>query len=216
MNWKVPELDDRAIVSFSDAHSLPKMGRELTYFNGELSYDGLINSLRTQDIAYTLEFFPEEGKYHHSGHRKCGVSLSPDQVAEGDGRCPKCGRLLTLGVLQRVHELGQRDVETRVDDDGLTRSTDGRPPIKSMVALDLIIAESIGVGVKSKAVGTIYGKLIAELGSEMSVLMDASTDEIARVAGDRVGEGVGRVRSGRIEIVPGFDGQYGTVKIWGE
>jgi len=85
-----------------------------------------------------------------------------------------------------------------------------------MVALDLIIAESIGVGVKSKAVGTIYGKLIAELGSEMSLLMDASTDEIARVAWDKVVEGVGRVLSGRIEIVPGFDGQYGTVKIWGE
>ncbi|MDA1348855.1 MAG: endonuclease Q family protein, partial [Chloroflexi bacterium] len=215
MNWMVPELDDRAIVSFSDAHSLPRMGRELTYFNGELSYDGLLSSLRTQDIAYTIEFFPEEWKYHHSGHRKCGVSLSPAEVAEGGGRCPKCGRRLTLGVLQRVHELGRREVETRVDEEGFTRSVDGRPPFRSMVALDLIVAESLGVGVKTKMVRTTYGKLIAELGGEMSVLMEATTDDIARVAGDRVAEGVYRVRRGQVQIEPGYDGRYGTVKIWG-
>ena len=163
MNWRMPELDDRSIVSFSDAHSLPKMGRELTYFNGELNYDGLLNSLRTQDIAYTVEFFPEEGKYHHSGHRKCGVSLSPAQVGQGDGRCRKCGRKLTLGVLQRVHELGQRDIETGADDEGYTRSVDGRPPFRSMVALDLIIAEGFGVGVNTKTVRKAYGELSPRL-----------------------------------------------------
>lgn len=214
MNWRMPELDDRSIVSFSDAHSLPKMGRELTYFNGEPSYDGLLNSLRTQDISYTVEFFPEEGKYHHSGHRRCAVSLSPAEVSEGDGRCRKCGRKLTPGVLQRVHELGQQDVETRTDQDGLTWSVDGRPPFRSMVALDLIIAESLGVGVSTKMVRKTYGELVAEVGNEMSVLMNASAGDIRRVAGDRVARGVYRVRRGRIEVVPGFDGQYGTVKIW--
>ena len=214
MNWRMPELDDRSIVSFSDAHSLPKMGRELTYFNGELNYDGLLNSLRTQDIAYTVEFFPEEGKYHHSGHRKCGVSLSPAEVSEGDGRCRKCGRKLTLGVLQRVHELGMREVESGADDDGFIRSVDGRPPFRSMVALDLIIAESLGLGVSTKTVRKAYGGLVAEVGDEMTVLMEASVGEIRKVAGDRVARGVDRVRRGRVEIVPGFDGQYGTVKIW--
>ena len=214
MNWRMPELDGRSIVSFSDAHSLPKMGRELTYFNGDLSYDGLLNSLRTQAIAYTVEFFPEEGKYHHSGHRKCGVSLSPAEVGEGDGRCPKCGRKLTLGVMHRVHELGQRDVETWADEEGLRQSADGRPPFRSMVALDLVLAESLGVGVKSKKVRTAYQTLVFELGSEMSVLMDSPTGEIGRVAGSRVAEGVDRVRRGQVKIVPGFDGQYGTVKIW--
>ena len=152
MNWRMPELDDRSIVSFSDAHSLPRMGRELTCFGGELSYDGLLNSLRGQDIAYTVEFFPEEGKYHHSGHRKCGVSLSPVEVAEEGGRCRVCGRRLTLGVMQRVDDLARRDVRVERGEDGLVRSKEGRPPFRSMVALDLILAEALGVGVKTKKV----------------------------------------------------------------
>ncbi len=215
MNWRVPELDDRAIVSFSDAHSLPKMGRELTYFRGGLDYDGLLDSLRTQNIAHTVEFFPEEGKYHHSGHRKCGVSLSPAEVSEGNGRCPKCGRALTIGVLQRVHDLGRRDAGARRGDDGFTRSDNGRPPFRSMVALELIIAESLGVGVKTKKVRTAYETLVSMLGSEMSALMEAPIADIEAAAGDRVAEGVDRVRKGRVQVVPGFDGQYGTVRIWG-
>ena len=216
MNWRMPELDDRSIVSFSDAHSLPRMGRELTCFRGELSYDGLLTALRGQDIAYTVEFFPEEGKYHHSGHRKCGVSLSPEEVAEEGSRCRACGRRLTLGVVQRVHELGRREVRAERGEDGLVRSEEGRPPFRSMVALDLILAEALGVGVKTKKVGTVYRALVSWLGSEMSVLLDAPVSDIAGIAGDRVAEGVDRVRRGHIEIVPGYDGQYGTVRIWGE
>ena len=216
MNWRMPELDDRSIVSFSDAHSLPRMGRELTCFEGEFSYDGLLNSLRAQDIAYTVEFFPEEGKYHHSGHRKCGVSLSPAEVAEEGGRCRACGRHLTLGVMQRVHELGQRDVSVERGEDGLVRSEEGRPPFRSMVALDEILAEALGVGVKTKKVARAYRALVSSLGSEMSVLLDASIADIAQAAGERVAEGVDRVRRGLVEIVPGYDGQYGTVRIWGE
>ena len=90
MNWRVPSLDNVSIVSFSDAHSLPNMGRELTAFHGEPSYDGLLEALTTEEVAYTLEFFPEEGKYHHSGHRKCGVSLTPAEVAAQGDRCPEC------------------------------------------------------------------------------------------------------------------------------
>ena len=173
MNWRMPELDDRSIVSFSDAHSLPKMGRELTCFRGELSYDGLLSSLRSQDIAYTVEFFPEEGKYHHSGHRRCGVSLSPVEVAEEGGRCSVCGRRVTLGVMQRVDDLARRDVRVERGEDGVVRSKEGRPPFRSMVALDLILAEALGVGVKTKKVARVYGALVSELENEMSVLLDA-------------------------------------------
>ena len=112
MCWRVPDLDDLSIVSFSDAHSLPKLARELTIFNGdwgELSYDGIVESLRTQDIAYTVEFFPEEGKYHLSGHRKCGVRYEPEEIASIGSSCPVCGRAMTLGVMQRVEELARRD-----------------------------------------------------------------------------------------------------------
>ena len=119
MNWRMPELDDVSIVSFSDAHSLPKMARELTIIDGELSYDGLMHALKEQSIAYTVEFFPEEGKYHNSGHRKCGVNLSPDEVARTGERCPVCGRRMTLGVLQRTERLAQRLASGHKDDDGI-------------------------------------------------------------------------------------------------
>ena len=163
-----------------------------------------------------MEFFPEEGKYHHSGHRKCGVSLSPVEVAEEGIRCGVCRRRLTLGVMQRVHDLGRKDVEVERDEDGLVRSDEGRPPFRSMVALDTIIAEALGVGVKTKRVGAVYRALVSWLGSEMSVLLDAPVSDIAGIAGERVAEGVDRVRRGHIEILPGYDGQYGTVRIWGE
>ena len=130
MNWRIPELDGISIVSFSDAHSLPKMGRELTIIEGDLSYEGLRQSLRQQRIAYTVEFFPEEGKYHNSGHRKCGVNMPPRQAAAVKGVCPVCGRRLTPGVLQRVEELVQR--QSDVDRNGIDseRGEGVRPPFK--------------------------------------------------------------------------------------
>ena len=130
MNWRVPSLDGLSIVSFSDAHSLPNLGRELTVFEGELSYAGLVQALKTQRVAYTVEFFPEEGKYHHSGHRKCGVRYSPEDVATNGAACPVCGRRMTLGVMQRVDELARRDVETWVDGDGFVRGEDGAPAVQ--------------------------------------------------------------------------------------
>ena len=108
MNWRMPSLDGVSIVSFSDAHSLPKLGRELTVFPGRPSYDGLSEALKAQNIAYTVEFFPQEGKYHYSGHRKCGVRLSPEQIDRNGRRCPTCNGLLTLGVMQRVEEFGRQ------------------------------------------------------------------------------------------------------------
>ena len=221
MNWRMPELDDVSIVSFSDAHSLPKMARELTIIDGELSYDGLREALREQSIAYTVEFFPEEGKYHHSGHRKCGVNLSPDEVARTGEACPACGRRMTLGVMQRTESLAQRDVSAYRDDDGFIRSgghSDGgrRPPFRSLVGLQQIVAESMGRGVNTKGVRARYMELVDELGSELHVLTEAGISDIARVGGERIAEGVERVRAGNIVIEPGYDGVFGTVKVWGD
>ena len=218
MNWRMPELDDVSIVSFSDAHSLPKMARELTIIDGELSYDGLVHALKEQSIAYTVEFFPEEGKYHNSGHRKCGVNLSPDEVARTGERCPVCGRRMTLGVLQRTERLAQRLASGHKDDDGFFRSDgrsdSGRPPFRSLVGLQQIVAESMGRGVNTKGVQTRYFQLVDELGSELHILTDASISDISRVGGEHIAEGVERVRSGNIVIEPGYDGVFGKVSVW--
>lgn len=214
MNWRIPELDGVSIVSFSDAHSLPNMGRELTIIEGELSYEGLRQSLRQQRIAYTVEFFPEEGKYHHSGHRKCGVNMSPRQAAAVNGVCPVCGRRLTPGVLQRVEELAQRQEDVAGDGIGIARGNGVRPPFKSLVGLQQIVAESIGRGVNTKGVQTQYQRLVSELGSELYILTDAAIADIAAVGGERIAEGVQRVRNGDIAIEPGYDGVFGKVSVW--
>ena len=214
MNWQVSELDSRSIVSFSDAHSPQKMGRELTVFGGELSYDGLAEALRSQRIEYTVEFFPEEGKYHHSGHRKCGVSLSPREVAVNGPRCPVCGRRLTLGVLQRTEELASTPVNAGPGRDGLVRSDSGRPPFRNLVGLAEILSQALGVGINTKTVRNHYDRLVGEIGNELAVLVCASLDDVERIAGDRVAEGVGRVRNGELTIEPGYDGRYGSVRIW--
>ena len=218
MNWRMPELDDVSIVSFSDAHSLPKMARELTIIDGELSYDGLRQALREQSIAYTVEFFPEEGKYHHSGHRKCGVNLSPSEVASNGEACPVCRRRMTLGVMQRTEELAQRDAGAFRDAGGFIcvdrRGKSGRPPFRSLVGLQQIVAESMGRGVNTKGVQARYMQLVEEFGNELHILMDADTSDIKRVGGERIAEGVERVRKGDIHIEPGYDGVFGKVSVW--
>ena len=217
MCWRVPDLDDLSIVSFSDAHSLPKLARELTIFNGDLSYDGVVESLRSQDIAYTVEFFPEEGKYHLSGHRKCGVRYEPEEVATIGSACPVCGRTMTLGVMQRVEELSRREATSQVSEDGLVVSANGRPPYRSLVSLQQVLSETLGFGVNTKRVRTAYMSLIETFGNEMKVLVDASTADLADALpshGPKLAEGIERVRSGSIHIEPGFDGQFGVVKVW--
>ena len=213
MNWRVPELDGRTLVSFSDAHSAQRLGRELTVFAGEPGYGALIEALRNDRVEWTAEFYPEEGKYHHDGHRKCGVNLEP---GGHDGRCPVCGRRLTLGVLHRVESLAGRPAEPlAADADGLLRGTESeRPPFRRLVPLAEVVAEALGYGVSSKTVQRTCLDLAGGVGPELHVLAAADPSEIEQVAGERVAEGVMRARLGQVRVRPGFDGEYGAVQLW--
>jgi PHP family Zn ribbon phosphoesterase len=181
---------------------------------GEPTYDGLLDSLRNEEIQYTLEMFPEEGKYHHAGHHKCGLRLSPQKAAATGERCPKCGSKLTSGVTQRIEGLAERTIPTTMGKDGLVHSEGGRPPFRTMIALRQIIAEALGRGVETKAVAGVYHKLVDELLGELPVLTNVPASAIESIAGERVAEGVVRARGGNVTISPGFDGEYGRVSIW--
>ncbi len=222
MNWQISDLDNRSILSFSDAHSLEKMGREATVFDSpEVSYDAIYNAIAAKDtkskIAFTIEFYPEEGKYHFTGHRNCNYSQGPDK--DKNAPCPVCGKSMTIGVMDRVEELKSR--ETRVESleiDGVKwqKSPQGRPPYVNLVPLGEIIAEAFGVGVGTQKVKDVYSILVSNLGSEFGVLLKSSIADIARFAGGRVAESIAKVRHGDLVIEPGYDNQFGVVKIWGD
>ena len=215
MNWRVPELDRVSIVSFSDAHSPSRIGRELTVFEGEPSYDGLRAALSDGAIAYTVELHPEEGKYHYDGHRKCGVCQHPATTLETGERCPVCGRAMTLGVLHRSEALSGRPAAVERRADGMLSDPAGvRPPFRRLVGLEQVIAEAMGRGRSTKGVQQMYERLVAGVGSELSVLSAAPLDAVASVAGERVADGVARARAGDVTVSPGYDGVYGTVRLW--
>ncbi len=216
MIWPIPWLADKTIVSFSDAHSPAKLGRELTVFEGELSYEGLAESLAQQAVAYTVEFYPEEGKYHYTGHRKCGVRQTPDDTKKYGPRCPKCGRPLTLGVLHRVQSLYQGQEPAVYGCDGFVRHGRDRPPFIRLLPLVEIIAATLGQGPATKRVEAEYRRLTQELGSELQVLMSAEASELTEAAGERLTQSVLQARAGRVEIEPGYDGEYGKVHLAAE
>ena len=210
MNWRLSKLDKIAIISNSDSHSLEKLGREANVFNTELNYASIIEAIRTKNpnkFLFTIEFFPEEGKYHYDGHRLCGVSFSPEETKKINGQCPQCGRPLIIGVMNRVEKLADRPAGYKPQ---------GVIPYKSLVPLEEIIAEALGLGVASKGVREIYNNLIKKFGSEFSVLLEAGPQELKTLIPPEVGEGILRVREGRIKIKPGFDGQYGKIIIFEE
>jgi len=226
MNWKVSELDRYSLVSFSDAHSPEKLGRELTVFASKknvftLSYKNLSLALQRKgewQIDYTIEFYPEEGKYHIDGHRLCGVCQTPEKTRKKGRQCHVCGKTLTLGVEGRVDQLANgKEVELgkETNQEGVVfYKNAAHPPYVKLVPLQEVIAESIGKGVKTKAVATLYDTLIANFGSELAVLMKAKQEDLHKLNG-KVAEAVLRVRSGNIFVQPGFDGVFGVVKIWG-
>lgn len=220
MNWRIAELDNKSIVSFSDAHSLPNLGREATIFKGNLSYDELVDDLKKQNLVGTIEFFPEEGKYHYSGHRNCQVVYGPDELKQKGTVCPVCGKKLTVGVMQRVEDLATRsEAELElVREDGIIRSKKfpNRPGFKMLVQLDTIIAEALNSTSKSLKVQNEYDKLIGNLGAELWILTKAPIDKISSISGPKIAEGVQRVRESKLSIIPGYDNTYGVVKIWGD
>ena len=219
MNWAIPELEARAIVSFSDAHSLPNLGRESTAFRGLPTYSSLKDAVQSNSIAYTVEFHPEEGKYHFNGHRKCGVSQPPSQTLEqASAACPSCGRPMTLGVLHRMLSLSEQvraDVGSGLvpDADGLIRHPDGRPPFMRLVPLAEVLGETLGAGPRTKRVQKVHRRLCEELGSELEVLAWANEFDLFNVAGELVAEAILKARSGQVTVEPGYDGKYGTVRV---
>jgi len=209
MNWRLSALDRFSLVSNSDSHSPMKIGREANVFECPMSYFAVREALRAKDkgrFLYTIEFFPAEGKYHFDGHRMCGVRLSPQESAEHKGRCPKCGKPLTIGVMNRVHQLADRE-EGFVPANAI--------PFKNLIPLDEIIADAKGVGKGSVAVEKEFRQMIARFGTEFAILTQVPQEDLNRWANPKVAEGIGRVRAGRVTVEPGFDGEYGKVAIFG-
>jgi uncharacterized protein (TIGR00375 family) len=207
MNWRISRLDGITLVSFSDAHSPAKLGREATALEADLSYDGIVEAIRTGRVAYTIEFFPEEGKYHYDGHRACGIRLHPRETRAREGRCPKCGRPVTVGVLHRVESLADRPEGA---------APPGRPPYRNLIPLEEILAEALGQGVGTVRVREEYLKLVERFGGEFAVLMDVPLEELRRVTHPRVVEGIRRMRAGQVHIEPGYDGEFGRIHLFSE
>ena len=207
MNWRCSSLDGYRLVSNSDAHSPPMLGREATTFGTSLDYFAMADALRTGDgLAGTIEFYPEEGKYHLDGHRKCGVRFEPVQSRELEDACPACGKPLTIGVLHRVTELADRPPGYRPP---------GAPGFTNLVQLPQIVGEIMAVGPKSKKVVNEVGRLVAAFGPELGILTETGTDELGRVGGSLLAEAVTRLRQGKVRREAGYDGEYGIVALFG-
>ena len=226
-NWRIKELDNRSIVSFSDAHSPAKLGRELTVFKGQedFTYKDFIKALKKQgdwQIACTVEFYPQEGKYHYTGHRNCQIIQSPEETRKKGATCPVCGRILTVGVMHRVEELagreiGEVEIQTKRTDTGVKLiSCPSRPAYMMLVPLLEVLSEVFEKGVNTVKVQTEYDKLINQFGSELKILTKTSLEDLESISGPRLREAVEKVRKGDIFISPGYDGVFGTVKIWGK
>ena len=209
MNWRLSFLDKYRLTSNSDAHSPGKIGREATTFNTELDYFAIRRALETGNgYVGTVEFFPEEGKYHMDGHRKCEVRLTPEETLKHGKRCPSCGQPVTIGVLHRVEALADR-----AEHDVAPPPTAGS--VSSLVPLPEILSELIGAGPSSKKVERTYDKLVSTLGSELSILNAIPTEEIARNESTLLAEAITRLRRGQVIREGGYDGEYGVIRLFG-
>ncbi len=208
MNCKLSALDRFALISNSDAHSPSKLGREATCYDTDLSYRGIYDALKDNDrerFTGTIEFYPEEGKYHFDGHRNCGVSWEPRQTLAADGMCPACGKQLTVGVLHRVEQLADRSEEA---------AAAASRPYDYLIPLEEVISAAVGVGAKSKKVQAIYMDLLTQLGSELDLLRQVDVARIEEAGQSLVAEGVRRMRTGEVNIDPGHDGEYGVIELF--
>lgn len=209
MNWTVSILDKYRLVSNSDAHSPSKLAREATVFDTDTNYYSILNALKTGNgYIGTVEFFPEEGKYHEDGHRKCGVCLTPEESQKLNGLCPVCKKPLTIGVLNRVNELADRKIGE------FKPRTAGN--VYSLVPLQEILAEICNVGAQSKKVIFEYENLIRKFGSELSILQEVPVDEIEKTHSALLAEGISRLRQGKVIKQAGYDGEYGVIRLFNE
>jgi len=217
MNWRLSTLDDITLISNSDAHSPKKLGREANIFEGEeLNYKNLTEAIKVGAKAkksdplrliQTIEFYPQEGRYYYDGHRKCDVKTHPEKSKEYNNICPACGKPLTIGVLNRVEELADREEDYKPDN---------AISFKSLIPLEEIIAEALDQGTGTKGVMKEYDNLIEKLGSEFEVLLESSKSDLKKIAGPKIAEGIVKVRNEEVNISPGYDGVHGKVNIFSE
>jgi PHP family Zn ribbon phosphoesterase len=208
MNWRLSALDRFTLISNSDSHSPSRIGREANVFNCQLDYKTIRDVLKTKDkkkFLYTIEFFPEEGKYHFDGHRLCGIRWSPQETKAHNGKCPKCGKNVTVGVANRVEKLADRP-EGFVPGNAI--------PFKNLVSLDQIIAETKGVAKTSVGVERDYRSYLANFGTEFDILLRASKEDLLKKLPPKVVEGLMRARAGKVNIKPRYDGEYGIISIF--
>jgi len=221
MNWRWSKLDNFALISNSDAHSPAKIGREANIFEGEeISYALIKEAIKNASpkalsenkdkgaklrFIKTIEFFPEEGKYHWDGHRNCGINIDPDQSFKYNNVCPVCAKPLTIGVLNRVYRLSDRKTGEKPEK---------TLPFTRMIPLEEIIGDVLGIGPATKGVQTQYKNLIRVLGSEFNILLNAKKEEIAQASMPEIAEGIERVRRGEVSISPGYDGEFGKISIF--
>jgi len=210
MNWTWSELDRIKLISNSDAHSGEKLGREANLFRGDMSYEGIYRALRSEGLGHkflgTVEFFPEEGKYHMDGHRKCGVVMDPHETIARGGICPVCGKPVTVGVYNRIMELADRREPEKPA---------GAANFASMIPLKEILSEVVGVGPTSKKVNTLYMRLIKEFGNELDILQRVPAEDLNRHS-CYLGEGLTRMREGNVIRKPGFDGEFGVISVFND
>jgi uncharacterized protein (TIGR00375 family) len=208
MNWQLSALDKYSLISNSDAHSPSRIGREANAFDADFSFDGLFKAIKQknpENFLYTVEFFPEEGKYHYDGHRKCNVIFSPQETIQHQGRCPQCGKKLTVGVMHRVIELADRQPG---------QFPPMRIPYKNLIPLNEIIAQAIDKTAACKSVWDIYFRLIHEFGNEQAILTEVPIDQLKQFNSENLSLGVERMREGHVRIIPGHDGTYGVIKLF--
>jgi len=208
MNWRLSALDRITLISNSDAHSPSRIGREANIFDTELNYSAITETIKTKNptkFLYTIEFFPEEGKYHYDGHRLCEISLNPTETKKYNGICPACGKPLTIGVLNRVEQLADRPEGFKPEN---------AIPFKSLVPLTEIIADALGLTVGTKQVEGEYKNLIEKFKNEFNILIGLPKAELEAVTLPEITEGVIRVREGKLDIEPGYDGIYGKIRIF--
>jgi len=206
MNWRLSALDNITLISNSDAHSPAKIGREANIFDTSISYSSMMAAIKTRHgFTGTIEFFPEEGKYHYDGHRLCGVSMTPEETIKHNYLCPACGKKVTVGVVHRVNKIADREAGFKPE---------GAAGFHSIIPLPEIISETLKVGVNSKTVNNAYMDLLGKLGNEFNILMNVPLSDIEKAGSPVIREAISRMRTGSIHIAPGYDGEFGKIRIF--